>query len=227
MNLPAIDQRKKWPVFAFGYICFCILYTFTGNVHFRPPALLPVSPIDEAVPFIAWTVWIYISQFVFLFYCLWLLKYSMSISRAFYSMGLASLLSFIVFILYPTLMPRVRMEASGLTAGAFELLYWMDSPSNCFPSLHVALGFLVVSDVISEKRRMRWLTSVWAVLIWFSTMTTGQHYFVDVVAGLGMGLLCRAMVKRVNFKPAAPSPSGARRTDRTAASNNSQDLFEG
>ena len=223
MNLSALDQRKKWPVFAAGYLSFCVLYTFTGRIHFRPPALLPLFPVDDGVPFVAWTVWIYISQFVFLVYCLWLLKKSENISRAFYSMGLASLLSFFTFILYPTLFPRASIEAEGLTREAFELLYLFDSPSNCFPSLHVALGFLVLSGVVDEKKKERWPVLVWAALIWSSTMTTKQHYFVDVVAGLGVGLLCRAIVKRAAFKPSALSTSGAPQSDTVIASS-SEDL---
>ncbi|MCI0490891.1 MAG: phosphatase PAP2 family protein [Blastocatellia bacterium] len=230
MRLPIIDFKKKWPVFAAGYVCFCILYTFTGHVHLRPPARLPLSPVDTAVPFMAWTVWIYISQFGFLVYCLWLLNDSVHISRTLYSMGLASLLSFSVFILYPTTFPRAPRNARGLTAEAFEWLYRLDSPSNCFPSLHVALGFLALSGVIAEKKRARWLALVWAALIWASTMTTKQHYFVDIVAGLGVGLLCRAAVGRAAFKSAALLTERARQSDPIAASEptcSGEDLSEG
>ena len=53
------------------------------------------------------------------------------------------LLSFVVFILYPTVAPRPEVvEGDGFAAWGLRFLYDSDPPYNCFPSLHVAHSFV-------------------------------------------------------------------------------------
>jgi membrane-associated phospholipid phosphatase len=207
MKFPAIDSKRKWAWAGIGYLCFCAAYTFTGRVHFRDPVTLERSFIDDLTPFIDWSVWVYHSQLLFLILCVWLLKEAKNICRVLYSMSFASVLSFCVFLIYPTVITRIRQPAAGLTAMAFELLYRIDSPSNCLPSLHVALAWLASTGLARERGRAGGLAVLWAAMISASTMTTGQHYFVDVAAGLGLALVCALAVSRFGFAPASVSES--------------------
>ena len=114
-------------------------------------------------------------------------------------MGLASLVSFLIFALYPTVIPRLVPTGAGMTAEAFALLYRLDPASNCLPSLHVSLAWLAAAGVLSEGRRSGALFCLWAGFITWSTMTTKQHYLVDVVAGLALAAICRLLVTRFQF----------------------------
>lgn len=194
--LPAIDPEKKWLAFAAGYCVFCALYMLTGRIHLRPAASLPLLLVDRFVPFTGWTVWIYHTQFFFLLFGVRALKSAATICRTLYSMAFASLMSFCVFFLYPTTLPRSTVEAAGPTAQAFRFLYSIDTDSNCFPSLHVALACLIAFGIKEERSRFRACAIVWAGLICLSTMTTKQHYFVDVIAGLCVAIVCHAIAKR-------------------------------
>ncbi|HXG66659.1 MAG TPA: phosphatase PAP2 family protein, partial [Blastocatellia bacterium] len=164
------------------------------------PLEIAPSSIDRLIPFVDWTVWVYHSQFFFLAFCVWAMRKPENISRALYAMGLASLLSFCVFLAFPTTLPRRLPPVEGLTAQAFALLYWMDSDANCFPSLHVALGWIAALGVMRERRSLGAFAVVIAVLISASTLTTKQHYFVDVLAGLGVAVLCRLLVGKMTFR---------------------------
>ena len=53
----------------------------------------------------------------------------------------------------------------------------------CFPSFHTILAILAAVALWSIPYA-RWLSSLWAGLIVVSTVTTGWHYVIDVVAGL-------------------------------------------
>lgn len=194
-TLPLIEPKRKVLVAALGYVAFCLLYTLTGNVHMRPPVVLAPSPLDERVPFLAWTVWVYHSQFFFLAFVIVTIKRRENFSRTFYSMSLASLLSFLIFVLYPTTLPRTMPTGAGLTAKAFDVLYAIDAATNCLPSLHVSLAWLASVGMLHEEKRLGLLACVWAMLITVSTMTTKQHYLVDVVAGLALAAVCRTMLK--------------------------------
>jgi membrane-associated phospholipid phosphatase len=191
VKLPLIDSRKKWLWAAIGYALFCAFYLSTGNLHFRSPALLTPSRIDEAIPFADWTIWIYHSQFWFLLLTIHLVKRAENLTRTFYAMALASLSSFCVFLIYPTTIPRNVQAASGLTDKAFQFLYAVDSPTNCFPSLHVALATLAAIAMLGERKSLGSIAVVWALLISLSTLTTKQHYVIDLIGGLLIARLCR------------------------------------
>src|SRR5215813_5793423 len=184
VELPAIPQEKKWLFAAAAYVVFCVLYLLTGNYHLRAPILLTPSAIDEKISFLDWTVWVYNSQFFFLIINIYLMRKAQNFSRTFYAMALVSLFSFCIFAIFPTTLPREFVTGTGLTAKAFQWLYTIDSSSNCFPSLHVALAWISAIGVLNERKIFGALVCLWAVMITLSTMTTKQHYFIDVIAGL-------------------------------------------
>jgi membrane-associated phospholipid phosphatase len=54
-----------------------------------------------------------------------------------------------------------------------------------------------------------WAFFAWSVVIALSTLTTKQHYLVDVAGGLLLAVGCVALVERVNARLAArlgPAP---------------------
>lgn len=195
VKLPLIPLQKKWFVAAAGYVVFCVLYLLTGNFHLRTPTMLTPSTIDEKTPFLAWTVWIYNSQFFFLAVSIYLMREPQNLSRTLYAMALVSLFAFCIFAIFPTTLPRDYATGTGLTAKAFQSLYAVDSSSNCFPSLHVSLAWLAALGVWQERRSLGMVICLWAMLITISTMTTKQHYFIDVLAGLVLAALCRMLLR--------------------------------
>ncbi|MBI3654607.1 MAG: phosphatase PAP2 family protein [Acidobacteria bacterium] len=198
LTLPALDSAKKWRWAAIGYLLFSVGYLLTGNLHLRAPTVLAPSGLDNFLPFTNWTIWIYHSQFVFLWLTFYLIQGAENLTRVVYSMALASLLSFGVFLIYPTIILRAGQLHSGLTASAWQFLYAVDSPSNCFPSLHVALAALAAMGIWREKKSAGYVAFAWALLIALSTMTTKQHYFIDVVGGLLIALFSYAVMKKIS-----------------------------
>lgn len=195
IRLPAIDRKSKWLAFTAGYAIFCVLYVFTGRIYLRDASLPPMWAPDRFIPFIGWTVWIYHTQFIFLLLSVRALKTRKSITFTLYSMGLASAISFFVFFFYPTTLPRPLIETKGLTGQAFQFLYSIDAASNCFPSLHVALACLAAAGIAKERAGWGVFAIVWAGLICLSTMTTKQHYFADVIGGVCVAVVCRALAR--------------------------------
>lgn len=200
MKLPAVPRNKIWFFAAASYVVFAVLYTLTGNLHLRPPLVLLPWRIDNLIPFIDWTVWIYHSQFFFLAFNIALLKEKENMSRVFYALNLASLLSFLIFLFYPTTIPRTPQNDVGLTTRAFALLYTLDAPTNCFPSLHISLAGLSALGVVQEHKKLGALVCLWMLLISVSTMTTKQHYFIDVIGGLGVASICYVLLRKVKFE---------------------------
>ncbi len=170
-----IDVRHRGRAILLGYLLFCVFYLGAARLGFDEPQLLQSSVVDRAVPFLPWTIAIYLSQFAFLFLALWLQTDSRVLTRAFAAIAVATLLSCAIFVVWPTAIARPPVRSA-----AFDALWLFDVPANCFPSLHVALATIAACF----WPRRRWIGPIWAAAIAVSTLTTKQHYAVDVLGGL-------------------------------------------
>ncbi|MBK8979875.1 MAG: phosphatase PAP2 family protein [Planctomycetes bacterium] len=115
--------------------------------------------------------------------------------------AIASVLAFIVYAAYPVRMERPDYTGEGFGMGLMRDVIGVDDPANCFPSSHTL--FAVLGPIlVSWGRAPRWLAVVaWilGVSICATTITVGQHYFVDVAGGIVVAaigfLVARATVK--------------------------------
>jgi membrane-associated phospholipid phosphatase len=107
------------------------------------------------------------------------------------------LASYAVFVLYPTIGPRPPVVAGGgFAAWCLRLVYALDAPYNCFPSLHVAYAFVAALTCDRVNRTLGIVAIAWATLIGISTLYTKQHYVADVIAGAAEGWLACTLFLR-------------------------------
>lgn len=172
-------------------------YVFVNHCHFREPLLLPLSFIDNAVPFSPWAMPIYLSHFIFLPFALLCVRSYPIFVRGLKAMALATAIGCFIFVAYPTTFPRV--ESAGFW---FGLLNFIDTPANCFPSLHVAMAAIAAWALREDGRPWAPLSSAWALAIIASTVLVKQHYATDAAGGL---LLAAAAIRLA--ARAAPEPS--------------------
>jgi membrane-associated phospholipid phosphatase len=81
-----------------------------------------------------------------------------------------------------------------------------------FPSMHVAISFLVWLYALRNSRSLFWLVSPLVLSLWVSTIYLRYHYLVDVVAGLFLApasfLLANWLFRRFGSLPLAiPIPA--------------------
>jgi len=92
--------------------------------------------------------------------------------------------SYVGFLLYPTAAPRpAHVFGDGFSAWSLRHTYLVDTPYNCFPSLHVAYAFVSALTCFRVHRGVGAAAGLWAALIGVSTLYTKQHYIADVIAG--------------------------------------------
>lgn len=168
-------------------IVFGLLYTLTNRFQVFPVSQLPMGPIDLAVPLVPWTLLVYVSEIplIILAY-LWLkdpVARSLFAARFVFVMSV----SIPIFIFFPIEFPRELYPVDpndGFWAWAlYQFRTYADGPANCLPSLHVALCFTMAYAVWLESKKMGMISILWSLSIAVATLTTKQHYFVDVVAG--------------------------------------------
>ncbi len=148
------------------------------------PRELPLTWVDHFFGFHEWTVWIYMSDYVLIFFPILFITDIYVLKRIIKAFTIDFLIHFPIFFFWPTIIGRHPIQGNGLTAMAFQFERWMDTAVNCFPSQHVSLCFIVAMGFWNYKRRLSIGLFIWSILISISTMTTKQHYFWDVLGGL-------------------------------------------
>jgi membrane-associated phospholipid phosphatase len=88
-------------------------------------------------------------------------------------------------------------------------LAWAANPYAAMPSLHSADALIVGVGLALLVRRpvLKALWLLWPVWVWFSVVATGNHFVMDVVAGVGLAVLNASPPKstRSTFSASIPS----------------------
>ncbi|MEP6821534.1 MAG: phosphatase PAP2/dual specificity phosphatase family protein [Chthoniobacterales bacterium] len=97
----------------------------------------------------------------------------------------------ICFLAFPLRYAFARPQTAGWLGSVFDWFRSMDAPFNLFPSLHIALGAVLV--VIYARHTRGWLRTVvifWFTLIIVSAVLTYQHHVLDVIGGFALAGYC-------------------------------------
>jgi membrane-associated phospholipid phosphatase len=123
---------------------------------------------------------------------------------------LANVLGLLGYVFLPTAPPRFFTSMGftdtlstfgGLNHGS-GLIEFAANPYAAMPSLHAAdaliAGVILASVVRHPIWKAVWL--LWPAWVWFSVMATGNHFWLDVVAGIVLAVIALAIVYRARFK---------------------------
>lgn len=172
-------------IFIFCESCYSFTNYLTNGMQ---PHTLPLSSIDHAIPFFPMTVWIYLSEIIICVAAFYSAKDINNLARYLSSIMTITIISVICFIFFPTVFPRLHfplpVDLDQYTLGLFNWLRRVDYPTNCLPSLHVCYSYLASFVFLQEQRAKFPFYFIWASLIAISTLTTKQHYLLDVIVGL-------------------------------------------
>ncbi|MDQ3870724.1 MAG: phosphatase PAP2 family protein [Chloroflexota bacterium] len=115
-----------------------------------------------------------------------------------------NLIGLVGYILLPTAPPRMFPEwgfvdtlaqSSALNHGS-GLVQLASNPYAAMPSLHAA-DALIVGFALAGLVRTRWLKvawTLWPTWVWFSVMATGNHFWLDIAAGVGAAALAATLL---------------------------------
>lgn len=183
---PRPSLKYRLGLFSVFILAFGLLYQLPNAFPIFTPQQLPLSWLDNLVPFSPWTFFIYLSDYpmaVAVIFLIPTLDLFHSYGRvAFTCLGLSA----VFFILMPTTYPRPIYDGLDPWAIRFmvNLVHGADNPTNCFPSMHVAITGAAAYAMRFQSRRVYALYWIWAGLIFASTLTTKQHYAADIWGGM-------------------------------------------
>ncbi len=209
LTLPLIfNPPRKLSAAIVMTLVFMTLYSIPNRIHRVPPHLLHLTWVDNWVPFLPWTIWIYTSEYIFIFVMFFMARDWLNLNRYLYAYLFMQIVACMVFWIYPTTYPRVcfpiSADVGAWTTYHFNALRSLDTPANCAPSLHVAVCFLTSMIFRHEQREKFWLFFAWSCAITISTLTTKQHYLIDVICGALLALLSyQIFFKKMRYRPSA------------------------
>jgi membrane-associated phospholipid phosphatase len=117
---------------------------------------------------------------------------------------LANAIGLIVYVLIPTAPPRMfpdfgfddTLAKFGALNHGSGLVEFASNPYAAMPSVHAAdaliVGLVLFSVCRTRVAKAIWL--LWPAWVWFSVMATGNHFWLDVVAGIVVAALAGAFV---------------------------------
>ena len=156
--------------------------------------------IDTKIPFlpaffIPYCIW-YLMIFLIPYYLYCkdkdkFIKYAMSYV-------LCSMIGNIVFISYPSTVIRPTVTGNDIFSLIAKFIYWIDTPTNCFPSLHCAISMLFILYVCESKNTSiitKISVSIISILIMLSTLFIKQHVVSDLISGDILALIVYLIVK--------------------------------
>ena len=180
-------------------------YHYLQQHQFFPTTVMPMSVVDRLIPFVDWTVVIYLSVYLLMPIGPFLMNDRKQIFR--YSAGviLMGVMADVAFLFWPTVCLRPAVES---TNPIYQSLISIDTPFHAFPSLHAAFavysalcGILVFTEM---NRHWMWQVGFWfwTLAILLATLTTRQHVLVDLVGGsiLAVGAYFIVFRERTSFK---------------------------
>ncbi len=179
-----------------------LLYNVTNHFHPFEATVLPLTPFEEALPLVPWTIWPYLTSFLVMVYIFFDVRELDHLHRLAYAFLALQLVSNVIFVFWPVSLPRelypVPDDVDPVTRWLFGYVRAVDTTRNCLPSLHVANCTLISLVYVKEKQPLKLvLACAWLLLVSFSTLGTKQHYLWDVVGGFALA----ALLFRLAFDP--------------------------
>ena len=149
---------------------------------------IPELALDRLIPVVpAWSL-VYGALYAFLILLPVLaLQQRDLIRRAVWAYLTVWIVSYVIFLLYPTAAPRPEnVVGDGFGVWGLNALYGADPPYNCFPSIHVAHSFVSALALYRVHRGLGVFSTVCAALVAISTLFTKQHYVADAIGGIAL-----------------------------------------
>jgi membrane-associated phospholipid phosphatase len=135
-----------------------------------------------------------------------------------------NLLALVGYVLMPTAPPRMFPEhgfvdtlaqSSAVNHGS-GLIEFASNPYAAMPSVHAA-DALIIGFVMATLVKSRWaaiLWTLWPTWVWFSVMATGNHFWLDIVAGVGVAFVGATIVSWAQEGRPSATPALYRCTPR-------------
>lgn len=169
------------------------------------------TPIDDAIPFVPWTVYLYSWVYTSAMYPLFVVRGRQLFRRTVLAYLSVLTASFACFVLFPVTSIGLRPDVRALRDDVFHewgmrLTYFADPPYNLFPSLHLSIACIALFASARASVRLAALAAPVVVAIAVTILTTKQHFVADGLGAFAVASLVDWFVLRPYRREHDPSP---------------------
>ncbi len=159
---------------------------------------------DEMIHVLPWWVLVYIYAYIFwLVSYIWVAKENKETCCRFLTADLlGKIVCFALFIIIPTTNIRPELPSDAFARPVLELIYFLDTPDNLFPSMHCSVSWFAVRYVNKCKKIPLWyklLSWVSTFAIFLSVLFTKQHVILDIFGGVAVAEICIIIGEKTNL----------------------------
>jgi hypothetical protein len=185
---PALPVRRRASL-----VVLVLIATMLCGYHFVASVIDPsrahglLTRFDRAIPFVPNSIFVYSMVYSATTYPLFTVRSErlfLRIARAY--MWLMAI-SFAIYLALPVTSVGLRPDLSSLDPQRFahwgvRLTYFVDPPTNCFPSLHLSFAVLAMLSAYTARPLWGWVAAPLVLGVAVSILTMKQHYLADAIA---------------------------------------------
>lgn len=180
-----VSVAIKWSIAA-------LCYAIAPHLAIISPLRIEPTILDQAIPCMSWTVFIYLTLYFQVMFCLLTTSNIVMLRGMLQAYIWMTVILSAFYITIPVRTPHCVLDSSSFSDSVLLWIRGMDVPSNSLPSGHVAyslLGPIFLFFYGEEKHRFnKWFFLIWGILLSLTTMTTKQHLIGDVICGFLLAL---------------------------------------
>lgn len=116
---------------------------------------------------------------------------------------IAKFLCMLCFLFLPATISRPEITGSTPWDQLTRLIYLIDEPTSLCPSIHCLESYICFRGaMLSEKlpRWFIWVTGIFSIMVFASTVLVKQHFFVDIIAGIAVGEIGLQVSRYILYK---------------------------
>jgi PAP2 superfamily len=187
-------------ILTIGLITFFLVSYFGVGLSRNPASVHSLmTPLDDRIPFVAASVWMYLWVFPCVLIPLFVVKCPRLFRRTVVAYAAVMAISFVSFTVFPVTsgqlrVPKVTLDMSRPSDWAISILYYLDPPYNLFPSLHLSLAAVAAFSVWKAAKPYAVAIFVSVGCLGVSVCTVKQHYLLDALSGLALAALANVMI---------------------------------
>ncbi len=173
-------------------------YQLTNHFHWFTPQYLPLTALEQAIPFLVWTV----IPYLILILGMYLFAFIDNRDDFFESLiafTVAVCMNYTIYMIFPTTYERpVTPTDDGFSFAVYRWLVSIDTPANCWPSGHIATSALGCWYLARHHKRLRIPLLAFFSILSLSVLTTKQHYLIDIPGGMLTALVGILVAKKLS-----------------------------
>ncbi len=195
-----------------GLIVLCFVGYYAIGLTTDPRQAISLrTPLDDAIPFVPESIWIYASVYVAMLFPAFVVQSRALFRRVVVAYAIVVAVSLAGFVLVPVSSLEFRPDFTGVEPTRFvewglKTNFALDPPVNLFPSLHLGATTVAALAALRAHPKVGRLALLALAAIAVSICTVKQHYWLDGAAGLAVGAGAWWLGSRGYHAAADPEP---------------------